>query len=730
MNRRAMSWAGLLTAAVLWGCAGRPTVVDRVEPVKNQEESLKEASRELDLVARYLEKWGSISISAPVASMTGKNFQFDPKLLADDELFKNNRLMQGFSRSSIESVFDVGAGVKLEPQIDPVPEAEEGTEPGPRVEPPAAPASAKAALGAATAIPGNPTLTPSFGASQRATIRQTASDRFELGLHKFLSNPTDLPRDCKLVYMVLNVACQPGELTQRGYIGQVDVRVDWDSCESDSALFIPPRVVAVYPSMDSQGLDLRTSRRELIAAAFNLAAAGKLVGAAAFLNAASRSETDAETMSSLTSVTSYSRGSQHFGFELGPAFFGKLDPASRRAEAGYRLEPVTFPVVVLLAMDARAAEQVNECVESRVRRIKRLFGSWDYADDAELQLSVMDSDNRASMDPKVMAAQRQAVVNTDAAAISDAIAKRQASPSEFEALTPEVQEAANTVEKYLDKRPKLNFVVTQSWRPMPGVAGVRHYLFGQDDVYAHAINADNRLHRLKSGDMIMSTTQWNIEQRAEALLNRSKAMLAQLHPAPLSLVLPELFAAQPLRVESISPAAGRVEQSNVYIIRGQGFTDSQKGVATVELFEGQDNKSPSPDAGPFKVLGVTEDLIAIAIDDTYAKARRSGLTFRVRRDGQETFTPAFSIAPAPEAATKLTVTRDAAGKITGAAVPQIDPKRAGEHEKEIKQIIEALKALGEPAKAEQPKTGGTGTGTGAGGGGSGGGGAGGSGSGE
>ncbi|MCC6679127.1 MAG: hypothetical protein IT436_18535 [Phycisphaerales bacterium] len=671
---------------------------------------LKEAARELDLVARYLERWGSISISSPVASVTGKDFQFDPRLLTDDAMFANNRLMQGFSRSSLDTAVDLGAGIKVEPEIDPVPKPDVDTQPGERVEPPATPGSAKGAAGAGTAVMGNPVLTPGFGSSQRQTIRQTASDRFELGLHKFLSNPTDLPRDTKLVYLVLNVACQPGELTQRGYIGQVDVRVDWSHCTTEN-IQSPPRIVAVYPSMDSQGLDLHTSRRDLIAAAFSLAAAGKLVGATAFLNAASRSELDSETFSSLTSVTSYSRSGQHFGFELRPAFFGKLDPASRRAEAGYRLEPVTFPVVVLLAVDKPAWDRLRTCTD-QVEELQRALrveeaGSAAGGTPRDGSMSIMAS-AELGVEPQSIMQQRIAVLKSDPATVADAVNKlREGGDKAIESLAPDVQTAARAVDLLIGTVPRLSFAVNQSWRPMPGAADARQHLFAQDDVYAHSINAETRLGNLERSEGASTA----VRQRSRALRSRGSAMQAQLSPGAVTTAVPDLFSARPLRVNSVAPAAGRAEQSNVFIIRGQGFTDGEKSKVQLELFEGQDNKSPLPDTGPFTILGATEEMIAVALDDAFSKTRHAGLTFRLNRDGQESFTPAFSIAPAPEQVTRLTLTRDSAGNLTGASVPQADSKRTGEQKTELQQIIEAIKALaGEPKpKAEQggggpPKT--------------------------
>lgn len=43
------------------------------------------------------------------------------------------------------------------------------------------------------------------------------------------------------------------------------------------------------------------------------------------------------------------------------------------------------------------------------------------------------------------------------------------------------------------------------------------------------------------------------------------------------------------------PAAGRAEASNVFIIRGQGFTDGEKSRVAVELYEGQGKVAVSGD---------------------------------------------------------------------------------------------------------------------------------------
>lgn len=644
------------------------------------EANLKEAARELDVAARYVEKWGSISISAPVVSVTGKEFRFDPAELTDDRMFENNRALQGFSRSSLETAVDLGAGVKVEPQLDAVPGPEEGTETPEPVEAPEPPDSAKSLLGSATEILTNPSTQPTFGTSQRQAIRQTASDRFELGLHKFLSNPADLPKDTRLVYLVLSVACQPGDLTQRGYIGQVDVNVEWDHCE-DKIATNPPRIVAVYPSMDSQGLDLRTSRRELLAAAFSLAAAGKLVGASAFLNAASRSEFDAETFSSLTSVTSYSRGGQHFGFELRPAFFGKLDPDSMRARAGYRLEAVTFPVVVLMAVDRQAWDELELCKasDSEVELAKAEVARRRPDTERTKYFSVSEGDVRT------------AVNQQNLMGVAADSSKAGASPADE--IATQLREER--------RKPRLRLTIAQSWRPLAGsmMGGPTQYLFAQDDILGHALNAQVRLDGLaKQADPLGN--------RARAMRSRGGAILAQLHPEPVQIRLPDLFAATPLRVDSVTPATGRAEQSNVFIIRGQGFTDGENDSVALELFEGQAKVTA---ATPFRIVGITEEMIAVAMDDGFSKSRHAGLTFRLTRDGESSFTPAFSISPAPEPVTKLTVTRDGAGHITGVAVPKAEGDREAPQLNEVQQIIEALKALRPEPKAE-PKQGPGGTG--------------------
>ncbi|MCH7871233.1 MAG: hypothetical protein IID33_05985 [Planctomycetes bacterium] len=63
------------------------------------------------------------------------------------------------------------------------------------------------------------------GINPRRRIRLTASDFWELNLHKFFSMPENLIGDFTPVFVTFSVACQPGWRTREGFAGVVDVVV-------------------------------------------------------------------------------------------------------------------------------------------------------------------------------------------------------------------------------------------------------------------------------------------------------------------------------------------------------------------------------------------------------------------------------------------------------------------------------------------------------------------------
>lgn len=163
---------------------------------------------------------------------------------------------------------------------------------------------------------------------------------------------------------------------------------------SDDGDFIPeqtisPLVAAVSPMTDVQTLDLSSSIREQAAYAIRLATAlsgmGANVQAEFFRDWVRRLERDSRTLTNLNAVTSYSVSGGVFGYQIAPRLQALADAAGKDPEPDMILQPITFPVLVIIGVDERdlevydidaiAFEQTSRWLRAgHPRRDKRLFG--------------------------------------------------------------------------------------------------------------------------------------------------------------------------------------------------------------------------------------------------------------------------------------------------------------------------------------------------------------------
>jgi hypothetical protein len=206
-----------------------------------------------------------------------------------------------------------------------------------------------------------------LGLSMRDLIKRVFDDHTTLMLLKWLSKPdtNGLGENKQLYAAVLNVNIRPGRLTYRGYIGGIDIFPEYackihrknDAGEEEIDTLrgvLLPVSFAVFPAIDSQVLDLRTSRRNqfalatLLEAAFPAGASG-LQGAGSFASDyLKRVEQDAATLSAVNTVVGYNASGRHFGWHFSPSFIAQADPAEAETKPTSVLQAQSFPALVLI----------------------------------------------------------------------------------------------------------------------------------------------------------------------------------------------------------------------------------------------------------------------------------------------------------------------------------------------------------------------------------------------
>ncbi|HUU85300.1 MAG TPA: IPT/TIG domain-containing protein [Phycisphaerae bacterium] len=195
--------------------------------------------------------------------------------------------------------------------------------------------------------------------SAREAIITASGDVMTQQLLSWFINPArNKQGDYELFFCPLIVSVQPGSRTRGGYVADITVNVDLARQTPDGGLqFLsecfpysspPIQVAGVFPVIDSQVLDLVSSRRKLFATAFNLAMLGFGSQADAFVDYAKKIEHDAKTQSALTAASAYTVGSTAFGFRVEPKFFALKNPADLESKPGHRLESRTFPAMAII----------------------------------------------------------------------------------------------------------------------------------------------------------------------------------------------------------------------------------------------------------------------------------------------------------------------------------------------------------------------------------------------
>ena len=194
----------------------------------------------------------------------------------------------------------------------------------------------------------------------RQLLILTASDKMTLEMLRWLSYPRGYGPGKRVFLCMASVNCTPGRITYDGYIGQVDLAIRYGVRDKDTKEVYyyeqgdqvgkHPVAFAVFPFIDSQVLDLRTSRRRSFTMALQLIVNGYPAAGRALLDYGRSREQDVHTITGINTVSSYSTGHQ-LGFVFSPRLVAQGDPANMNTAPRVHLQPQSFPAIIMIACD-------------------------------------------------------------------------------------------------------------------------------------------------------------------------------------------------------------------------------------------------------------------------------------------------------------------------------------------------------------------------------------------
>lgn len=357
-----------------------------------------QAANELDVIAKDLEEFGTINVSAPAIPLaTGDAFKFSLDLTARD-IFERNPV-QG--ASTIRQFEELAArlAIKIDKSKSIVPTEDtdasndgdasnegdassDGDSSGDVTDDTVIAGDVGSTPSAATiaqlqdirdrekrATPDS--FTEAFGRPDasaldiplRDLIKRSFDDHTTMKLLEWMSNPENIGTNQQLYSAVLMVNIRPGRMTYRGYIGEVDVRAEYGR-RDEHGHFVRgaglPKAFAVFPAIDTQVLDLQTSIRKQYAFALLMQAMSTKAQGEFFTDYLKRLEQDASTRTAVNTVVGYNAQGRHFGWRFKPAFHAQADPSNIETGPDNLLQAQSFPALVLfVAEKSELAEKVG-----------------------------------------------------------------------------------------------------------------------------------------------------------------------------------------------------------------------------------------------------------------------------------------------------------------------------------------------------------------------------------
>ncbi len=248
----------------------------------------------------------------------------------------------------------------------------------------------------------NPDVNPELNLRQLLLL--SASDKMTLEMLRWLTYPRDNAPNKKVYLCMASVNVVPGKWTYKGYNAQVDLYMTLGNLGKSGRVYVPyppqePTVFSVFPFVDGQVLNLRTSRRQMFTTAMQLAVSGYPAAAKVFLDYARSRQQDIETLTGLNTVTSYSNG-RHLGFTFSPRVVAQQDPTSLNTSPAFNLQPQTFPVMIMVVVDERSYQTTSKEARRSVADARQAFAQQPRIPvDKERKLSEVAPWSKADGDP-------------------------------------------------------------------------------------------------------------------------------------------------------------------------------------------------------------------------------------------------------------------------------------------------------------------------------------------
>jgi hypothetical protein len=316
------------------------------------------AAKDLNDLQRVQNYWGRISVSGPNwiedTNQFKVSFNEDPTNYA--QAARSN--VVGGQASSLESSLVVGQALQgtFAPAISLGKPSASGVSNIPAI--PQIPTNAEAALGSSSFAAPFSLLTLQPTPDERQVVDKAINDKIAEQLLELIANPSYNSNLQQVFFGIMQVTCQPGQRTRRGFVADLSVALSYGrECspgrlEKDSNHH--PAVLAVLPLIDSENVQLQQSDRSQVelAQALSLAFAAKGANAAAnsLANYVTRQQSDIGTRNSLPIATTYASGAT-FGFQIYPSLQAITHPGKNGDKSGNVLQPITFPAVVVIRID-------------------------------------------------------------------------------------------------------------------------------------------------------------------------------------------------------------------------------------------------------------------------------------------------------------------------------------------------------------------------------------------
>ncbi len=350
---------------------------------RGKQRSLDEAARSLDRVEKSLNYWGQIAVSdlVLVEDKGQLRVNYDESVSNYVEAARVN--ISSDARSTLAS--SQYLGLALEGQFAPPVSMGSAATAGPTnaAGQVSIPNQAQTAMSNFTPALNVNGLSPVI--DERQAVSKGINDKTAELLLKFMTNPEALTNQQTIVLGVMQVTCQPGQLTRRGYMADLSIIMKYgrqrdptvitnnitsdraDRCGVTNVMMlttntydfeitndINPTALGVLPLMDSRNVELRNSNRRqtefaaAVSAAF--AAKGMSAGAKLLADYVKQQESDVDTRNSLPVATTYSEGAT-FGVQIYPSLQALRTPAAANGRPGDVFQPITFPVVVAIILN-------------------------------------------------------------------------------------------------------------------------------------------------------------------------------------------------------------------------------------------------------------------------------------------------------------------------------------------------------------------------------------------